>query len=131
MRMLNWLWAGMVLVSLIAGAVNGRLNDVTNAMLSGGGQGAENIGRLIARLLHQAALHPALGVHKQDLAAGVLFLKNLGHRQGRIHMAGGAAAGKDHFHTLTPHSALGATICRDTLRITPIEASWMSSAVPP
>lgn len=36
--MLNWLWAGMVLVSLIAGAVNGRLNDVTNAMLSGGGQ---------------------------------------------------------------------------------------------
>ena len=36
--MLNWLWAGMVLVSLIVGAVNGRLNDVTNAMLSGGGQ---------------------------------------------------------------------------------------------
>ena len=27
-----------MLVSLIAGAVNGRLNDVTNAMLSGGGQ---------------------------------------------------------------------------------------------
>lgn len=36
--MLNWLWAGMVLVSLIVGAVNGRLNDVSNAMLSGGGQ---------------------------------------------------------------------------------------------
>ena len=36
--MLNWLWAGIVLVSLIAGAINGRLNEVTNAMLSGGGQ---------------------------------------------------------------------------------------------
>lgn len=36
--MLNWLWAGIMLVALIAGGINGRIDDVTNAFLSGGGE---------------------------------------------------------------------------------------------
>lgn len=36
--MLNWLWAGIMIVALAAGAVNGRLGEVTNALLSGGGE---------------------------------------------------------------------------------------------
>lgn len=35
---LNWLWAGLMLLAIIAGAVNGRLDEVTNALLSGGGK---------------------------------------------------------------------------------------------
>lgn len=35
--MLNWLWAGMMLLALAAGAVNGRLEEVTRALLGGGG----------------------------------------------------------------------------------------------
>ena len=35
--MLNWLWAGMMLVSIAAGAINGRLPEVTGALLQGGG----------------------------------------------------------------------------------------------
>ena len=35
---LNWLWAGIMIVALAAGAVNGRLGEVTNALLSGGGE---------------------------------------------------------------------------------------------
>ena len=38
MGMMNWLWAVIMLLSIIAGAANGRLNDVTNALLGGGGQ---------------------------------------------------------------------------------------------
>ena len=37
-KMLNWLWAGIMAISLIAGAINGRLSDVTNALLAGGGE---------------------------------------------------------------------------------------------
>lgn len=36
--MLNWLWAAIMLLSFIAGAINGRLPEVTNALLSGGGE---------------------------------------------------------------------------------------------
>jgi spore maturation protein A len=35
--MLNWLWAGMMLVSIAAGVINGRLPEVTGALLQGGG----------------------------------------------------------------------------------------------
>lgn len=38
MGMMNWLWAAIMLLSIAAGAINGRLNDVTNALLNGGGQ---------------------------------------------------------------------------------------------
>ena len=36
--MLNWLWAGIMLAALIIGGINGRIDDVTNAFLSGGGE---------------------------------------------------------------------------------------------
>ena len=36
--MLNWLWAGIMLVSIVAGAALGRLEQVTNALLEGGGE---------------------------------------------------------------------------------------------
>ena len=35
---LNWLWAGIMLTALVTGACNGRLSEVTNALLSGGGE---------------------------------------------------------------------------------------------
>lgn len=35
--MLNWLWAGIMLVSIVAGIVTGRLEQVSNALLAGGG----------------------------------------------------------------------------------------------
>ncbi len=36
--MLNWIWAVIMLLAIISGAVNGRLEQVTNAFLGGGGQ---------------------------------------------------------------------------------------------
>lgn len=36
--MLNWIWAGIMLIAIISGAATGRLEQVTNAFLSGGGQ---------------------------------------------------------------------------------------------
>ena len=35
--MLNWLWVGIMLASIAAGAATGRLEQVTNALLAGGG----------------------------------------------------------------------------------------------
>lgn len=35
--MLNWLWVGIMLASIFAGAATGRLEQVTNALLAGGG----------------------------------------------------------------------------------------------
>ena len=35
--MLNWLWAGIMLVSIVAGIATGRLEQVSNALLAGGG----------------------------------------------------------------------------------------------
>lgn len=34
--MLNWLWAGIMLLSLIGGALNGRMEEVNKALLNGG-----------------------------------------------------------------------------------------------
>lgn len=34
--MLNWVWVGIMVLSVIAGAVTGKLEDVTNALLGGG-----------------------------------------------------------------------------------------------
>lgn len=31
--MLNYLWAGMILVGIVFGAFNGRMQDITNAAL--------------------------------------------------------------------------------------------------
>ena len=39
--MLNGLWAGILLASLLAGAATGRLDQVTNALLAGGGEAIE------------------------------------------------------------------------------------------
>ncbi len=39
--MLNGLWVGILLVSLLAGAATGRLEQVTNALLAGGGEAIE------------------------------------------------------------------------------------------
>lgn len=36
--MLNWLWAGIMLAALIFGAINGKIEEVTSALLSGGGE---------------------------------------------------------------------------------------------
>ena len=36
--MLNWIWAGIMLLALVSGAATGRLDQVTNAFLDGGGQ---------------------------------------------------------------------------------------------
>lgn len=36
--MLNWLWAGIMLAALIFGAINGKIDAVTSALLSGGGE---------------------------------------------------------------------------------------------
>ncbi|MCI8553871.1 MAG: nucleoside recognition protein, partial [Clostridiales bacterium] len=36
--MLNGLWVGIMLLSLAAGAINGRLPEVTGALLQGGGE---------------------------------------------------------------------------------------------
>ena len=87
-------------------------------------------------------------------------LKLLGHRQGRVHVARRAAAGKYHFHFVTSsilpppppgesplislpvlspgrrrdafsYSALGAVICRDTLSTIPISPRVIINAVPP
>ena len=30
---MNYIWGGLIAISIIFGAINGRLNDVTNAML--------------------------------------------------------------------------------------------------
>lgn len=34
--MINWIWAGIMLVSIFAGAIFGRLDQVNNALLDGG-----------------------------------------------------------------------------------------------
>lgn len=34
--MINWIWAGIMLLSIFAGAVSGRLDQVNNALLNGG-----------------------------------------------------------------------------------------------
>ena len=48
------------------------------------------------------------------------------------HMTGCAAAGKEDIQSSSSHHpALGAGICLDTLRMMPISANWMTSAVPP
>ena len=58
----------------------------------------------------------------------------------RIHVSCRAAAGKQHplkfllCHIQPPlpdYPFFGGFICRETLRITPISAIWISSAVPP
>lgn len=36
--MLNWLWAGIMLLAILSGMVTGRLAEVTNAFLGGGGE---------------------------------------------------------------------------------------------
>lgn len=39
--MLNWLWAGIMAVAILVGGINGRIDEVTNAFLSGGGEGIQ------------------------------------------------------------------------------------------
>ena len=68
------------------------------------GQGTAEIadlhgGEVIARLFHKAPLHAVGGAHEQYLRSGVLLLHIPRQRQCRVHMSGGAAAGKDHIHS--------------------------------
>ena len=111
----------------------------------GGGQGAVEVGdghRLdgIALLGHQTGLHAAVRSHKQHPAAGIALLENAGQGHRRVHMSGGAAAGKEDIHETTSfymgamgsiQSCLGAGIWREILNIIPISASCIISAVPP
>ena len=72
----------------------------------GGGKGAVEIGNgdgadLIPLLGHQLVLHPPVRPHEEDAAAGVSLLEDAGQGHRRIHMAGGAAAGKQNVHNYT------------------------------
>ena len=67
----------------------GRLEGPVKA---GNVNGAEVVSRLGDQVLFQAPLRP----HKQDFHVRVLLRQQLGHGDGRIHMARRAAAGKDH-----------------------------------
>ena len=69
-----------------------------------GRQGAVEVadlhgGKVIARLFDQAPLHAVGGAHEQYAGGGVFFPQIACQRQRRIHMSGGAAAGKDHIHS--------------------------------
>ena len=102
-----------------------------------GRQGAVEIadlhrGEIVAGLLHKAALHAVGGAHKQHADGGVLRPHISRQRQRRIHMSGGAAAGKNHIHSRCSFYPLrGAGICRETLNTMPISTSCRASAVPP
>ena len=50
---------------------------------------------LVALLGHQIPLHAVVGAGEEDVAAGVVELKQTGQRDGRIDVSGGAAAGKE------------------------------------
>ena len=50
---------------------------------------------LVALLGHQIPLHAVVGTGEEDVAAGVVELKQTGQRDGRIDVSGGAAAGKE------------------------------------
>ena len=58
-----------------------------------------NGGEVIARLFHKAPLHTVGSAHKQHSRGGILLLHIPRQRQRRVHMSGGAAAGKDHIHS--------------------------------
>ena len=86
---------------------------------------------VVALLGNQLVFHTTVRAHKEDAASGVLLLEDMGQGYRRIHMPGGAAAGKQNIHRCTSQSFLGAGICREILSIMPISASWITRAVPP
>ena len=66
------------------------------------GHGADGI----ALLGHQPGLHAPVGPHEQHPAAGMLVLKDAGQGHRRIHVSGGAAAGKEDVHVITSEISL-------------------------
>ena len=74
--------------------VVGHVRRGERAAEVGDGDGAN----LIALLGHQLVLHAPVCPYKQNAAAGVLFLKDMGQRHRRIDVSGGAAAGKQDIH---------------------------------
>ena len=69
-------------------------------------KGAAEIGNgdranLVPLLGHQLVLHSPVRSHKEDAAAGVLFLENTGQGHSRIDVSRGSAAGKEHVHEIT------------------------------
>ena len=60
--------------------------------------GAGQAHDLIALLGHQFFLHVAFRADEKDLAVRVFFPQLIGHGDGRVNMARGAAAGKNQVH---------------------------------
>ena len=81
---------------------------------------------------HQLRLHAVVGADKENIAVGTALPQELGDGNGRIDMAAGAAAGKDHIHGVASRTCCRLRfVLREILRMMPISPSCIIRAVPP
>ena len=57
--------------------------------------------QIIACLGYQLLFHMAAGADKKDIHVRMTLFEYIGHGDGRVDMAAGTAAGKNHIHRIT------------------------------